>query len=132
MAESELQVREKHPVISKAEGIRREPQFIPAVDIYETTDALTLVADMPGVKKDGVDIRLEDNQLAIRGRVSSESKNERVLWSEYAVGNYVRDFTLSEVIDQSKIEAVMRNGVLTLTLPKVQAAKPRQVTVKSE
>lgn len=132
MAESELQVREKQPVISKAEDIRREPQFIPAVDIYETTEALTLVADMPGVKKDGVDIRLEDNQLAIRGRVSSESKNERVLWSEYAVGNYVRTFTLSEVIDQSKIEAVMKNGVLTLTLPKVQAAKPRQVTVKSE
>jgi HSP20 family protein len=132
MADGELQVRGKKPVVSKAEEIRKEPQFIPAVDIYETTDALTLVADMPGVKKDGVDIRLEDNQLAIRGRVSSEAANETTLLSEYTVGDYVRTFTLSEVIDQSKIEAVMKNGVLTLTLPKVQAAKPRQITVKSE
>ena len=131
MAESELKAREKQQVVPKAEETRREPKFIPSVDIYETTDALTLIADMPGVGKEGVDIRLEDNQLTIRGRVSTESTNEKILWSEYAVGDYMRNFTLSEVIDQSRIEATMKNGVLTLILPKVQAAKPRQITVKS-
>ena len=131
MADNELQVHEKQQVVSKTEETRRGPKFIPAVDIYETVDALTVVADMPGVDKEGVDIHLEDNQLTIRGLVSTDSSKEKVLWSEYSVGDYIRSFTLSEVIDQSKIEATMKNGILTVTLSKVQAAKPRQIAVKS-
>ena len=131
MAEKELQVHEKQQVVSKTEETRRGPKFIPAVDIYETVDALTVVADMPGVEKEGVDIHLEDNQLTIRGLVSTDSSKEKVLWSEYSVGDYIRSFTLSEVIDQSKIEAKMTDGVLRLTLPKVEAAKPRKISIKS-
>lgn len=131
MAEKELQVREKQQVQAKAEETRTGRQYLPPVDIYESTDALTLIADMPGVSKDNVELHLEDDELTIRGRVSAEPKGEKMLWSEYEIGNYIRTFTLSGVVDQSKIEATMKNGVLVLTLPKVEAAKPRQIKVKA-
>ncbi len=131
MAEKDIQVREKKEVQTQAETTRNIPVYIPAVDIYETEEALTLVADMPGVYPENVDIDIRDDQLTIRGTVTLEGEGESVLLREYGVGDYYRQFTLGRMIDQSKIEAAMKDGVLTLTLPKVDKAKPRKVVVKT-
>jgi HSP20 family protein len=109
------------------------PVFVPAVDIYESQDAITLLADMPGVPHDKLDIDLKDDQLSIRGTVTEEgSEGETVLLREYSVGDYYRDFTLGKMIDQSRIEASMKDGVLKLTLPKAEAAKPKKIDIKAE
>lgn len=130
MAEKDIEVREKKEVQTQSETTRNIPIYVPAVDIYETEEALTLVADMPGVSPENVDIDIRDDQLTIRGTVTLEGEGETILLREYGVGDYFRQFTLGRIIDQSKIEAAMKNGVLTLTLPKVDKAKPRKVDVK--
>ncbi|MBC7359591.1 MAG: Hsp20/alpha crystallin family protein [Desulfacinum sp.] len=131
MAEKDIEVREKQEVQTQAESTRNIPVYVPAVDIYESEEALTVVADMPGVAPENVDIDLRDDQLTIRGTVTVEGNGETVLLREYGVGDYYRQFTLGRIIDQSKIEAAMKDGVLTLTLPKVDKAKPRKITVKT-
>lgn len=131
MAEKEMQAREKMEMKSPAEGTRDVPMFIPAVDIYESEDALVLVADMPGVGSDNVSIDIRDNQLTLRGTIQLEpGDKERLLLQEYGVGDYFREFALGRTIDQAKIEASMKDGVLTLTLPKADIVKPRKITVK--
>ncbi len=131
MTEKDLQIPEKKEVQSSAEGTRNVPVFIPAVDIYETEQELTLMADMPGVPIESVDINLEGEQLTIRGAVPQSDGVGRILLREYAVGDYYRQFTLSNDIDREKIQASMKDGVLKLVLPKAEAAKPRKIEVKS-
>jgi len=131
MSEKELPVREKQELKSGAEGTRNVPVYIPAVDIYESENEIVLLADMPGVAPGEVDVDLRDNQLTLLGKVSLEERQERVLLQEYGVGDFYRQFTLSSRIDQGKIEASMKDGVLTLTLPKAEVAKPKKVVVKA-
>ena len=126
----ELQAREKMEVESPAEQTKTGPVFVPAVDIYETEDGLTITADMPGVKMENITIDLTDNVLTIKGGGEPESGNKRFLHREYQTGSYFRQFTLSEVIDQDGIVARLKDGVLILELPKVAKAKPRQIEVK--
>ncbi|QCQ21862.1 Hsp20/alpha crystallin family protein [Desulfoglaeba alkanexedens] len=132
MAEKDMQVRDKQELQTQAESTRSVPVYVPAVDIYETEENLVVLADMPGVAPENVDIDLTDDLLTIRGTVTPEGQAERMLLSEYGVGDYYRQFTIGRIIDQSKIEAVMKDGVLKLTLPKVDAAKPRKITVKTK
>lgn len=128
----ELQARKKAEVQSSAEQTRPGLFFTPAVDIFESEMAITLLADMPGVKPNDISIDLKDNTLTILGNVESPKKNEEVnIFMEYRTGNYFRQFTLSEMIDQGKIEAGMKDGVLKLILPKVEKAAPRKITVKA-
>jgi len=89
------------------------------------------MADMPGVPIESVDINLEGEQLTIRGAVPQSDGVGRILLREYAVGDYYRQFTLSNDIDREKIQASMKDGVLKLVLPKAEAAKPRKIEVKS-
>ncbi len=131
MEEKRLQASEKKEVQARGEMTRTLPVFVPNVDIYENDEALVLVADMPGVGSQGADIHLEDNELTIRGRVQEEPGKGAPLYTEYRSGDFYRSFTLSNVIDQNKIQAIMKDGVLTVTLPKADAAKPRQITVKA-
>lgn len=131
MTEKEMQVREKQAVRQAGEPTTAERYFVPAVDIYETEEAVTVLADMPGVAKDGVEIRLEDDTLTIKGtKGGNGGKDERMLLKEFESGHYLRRFTMAEVIDQAKIEATMADGVLTLKLPKVEPAKPRKIVVQ--
>jgi len=130
MNEKELQARQKQEVKTGAESTRNVPVFVPAVDIYESEAAIVLLADMPGVAPEDVDVDLRDNQLTLLGKVTLEDRQERVLFQEYGVGDYYRQFTLSSRIDQGKIEAGMKDGVLTLTLPKAEVAKPKKIAVK--
>jgi HSP20 family molecular chaperone IbpA len=127
-----LQAREKKEMAVPAEQTRPGPTFLPAVDIFESDREITMLADMPGVKANDLSIDLRESVLTIEGRVEpSESGNEVDLLREYRTGNYLRQFTLSEMIDQSKIEAEMKDGVLRLKLPKVEEAKPRKIAVKA-
>jgi HSP20 family molecular chaperone IbpA len=112
------------------EGTRPGPVFIPAVDILENTNEIIVLADMPGVESKSVDIDLKDNQLTITGKVDApEGEKEMSLYKEFNWGDYFRQFTLSNVIDQGKISAKMENGVLRLVLPKVEKAKPQKIKV---
>jgi len=130
MADKDLQVQEKQEVQAGGESTRNVPVFIPSVDIYESQDSLTLVADMPGVPLENVDIDLDADQLTIRGTVPLRAENSgKVLFQEYCTGDYYRQFTLSNEIDRAKIQASMKDGVLRLVLPKAEAAKPRKITV---
>jgi HSP20 family molecular chaperone IbpA len=130
--QKELQVREKQEVASPAEQIRSGPVFTPAVDIFENEKEIVLLADIPGVKAEDVNIDLRENVLTVTGDIAPfEGAGEQDLLTEYEVGKYYRQFTLSEVIDQSKIEAKSEKGVLRLTLPKAEKALPRRITVKS-
>jgi HSP20 family protein len=99
------------------------------VDIYEDAKVITVQADMPGVTKEGVSINVKDDQLAINGKVSLPAEGETLLHKEYEAGNYFRQFTLSDVIDQEKITAKMTDGVLILTLPKAEKAVPRKIEI---
>ncbi len=104
---------------------------MPVADIFEDKDSVILIADMPGVSKHGVSIRVEDNKLSIQGEISTEELGNPI-FSEYSVGGFVRTFTLADSIDQSKIEASIKDGVLRVELPKVEAGKPRKITVSAE
>lgn len=130
--EKDINVKDKQEVASGAEQTRTGLVFVPLVDIFETEAALTVLADMPGVKADNLNINLDNNVLTMTGDVeTSESPGEQDILREFNTGRYFRQFTVSDVIDQSRIEAVLTDGVLRLTLPKAEAAKPRQVQVKT-
>ena len=127
-----LQAKEKAEVSTPAEQIRTGAVFTPAVDIFETDREITLLADMPGVKADSLNIDLHENVLSLDGDVQSpEGSDEIDVFREYRTGKSFRQFTLSQAIDQSKIEAAIKDGVLRLSLPKVEAATPRKIAVKS-
>jgi len=129
---TEMQKAEKGNVPSVPEQTFTGPVYSPAVDIFETEDRITLLADMPGVKAKDLRIDLRENVLTLTGHVDNpESPGETNVLREYASGTYFRQFTLSEVIDQSKIDAKLSEGVLHLELPKLEQAKPRQITVKT-
>lgn len=127
-----LQAKEKKEVTTPAELTKPGLVFNPAVDIFETERELTLMADLPGVKAKDLKIDLKDNVLTLTAdETPLEGPQEKDLLREYRTGTYYRQFSLSDTIDQSKIEAVMRDGVLRLTLPKVEAMAPRKITVKA-
>jgi len=132
----ELQVQdsEKQEVttMSDAERTRARKAYIPRADIYETAEDIVVVADMPGVDENSVDITLEKNILTINGYVEPEApENYGLAHAEYEVGDYERSFTLSNQIDQDKIEATVQNGVLRLRLSKAGPAKAKKIVVKS-
>lgn len=131
MAESkELQVKTKQEVAAPAEQTKPGIVFTPEVDIFEDERHLTLLADMPGVATEDVKIDLNDNVLSIAGEVKPfEGGDETDVLIEFEIGRYYRQFTLSEAIDQNRIEARLEDGVLRLTLPKAEKAIPRRITV---
>ena len=135
MTESEtksLQAKEKKEVTTPAELTKPGLVFNPAVDIFETERELTLLADLPGVKAKDLKIDLKDNVLTLTAdETALEGPGEKDVVREYRTGTYYRQFSLSDSIDQSKIEAVMKDGVLRLSLPKVEAATPRKIAVKA-
>ena len=114
------------------ERTREKMVFIPRTDIYEQNDGLVLVADMPGVDENGVDINVDRRVLTISGRVAPEAvENHRLAYGEYETGDFERSFNLAEEVDVDNIEATVKNGVLRLILPKSEAAKPKKITVKA-
>jgi len=104
--------------------------FTPRVDIAETDHELTLYADLPGVRPEDVDLRFEQGQLFLNGKVNARGPEQGFVLNEYGVGDFYRAFTIHESIDASKISAEQKQGVLIVHLPKMEAVRPRQITVR--
>ncbi len=128
----ELKVREKQEVTIPAEQTMPGLVFTPAVDIFETEKEITLLADMPGVKANDLTIDLRDNTLTLTADIAPlEKTDEQDVLVEYETGRYYRQFTLGELIDQENIDAKLNDGVLRLSLPKVEKATPKKISVKT-
>jgi HSP20 family protein len=125
--EIEVQEAEKQELVeADAERTRNRSAFVPRVDIYETDEAINVMADMPGVSADSVDITLEQGVLTINGYVDEDQpEGYEKVYSEYRVGDYTRRFTVSNQIAQDEIDATVKDGVLYLHLPKVQPTSRR-------
>jgi len=129
MSEKDLQ---KTQNTAAMERIRNVKTFVPRVDIYETREALFVIADMPGVDDKTVDVELEKNILTISGRVEDgKVKDHTLVFSEYEVGDYERTFTLSDEIDRERIKATVKQGVLRLELPKAEKVKPKKIAIQA-
>jgi HSP20 family molecular chaperone IbpA len=130
MPEQELLVQKKREHESRDESTVPARIFVPTADIYETPDALNVILEMPGVEKTNVDIEVKDGVLRVDGRIDlSKYRGLQPLYVEYNIGHYARTFQLSNKIDQDKIAAEMKDGVLSLLLPKAEEAKPRTIRV---
>jgi HSP20 family protein len=130
-----METRTKQEVQNQEQGreqTRPGRYFLPEVDIYESEEGLRLWADMPGVDEKDVEVTLKNGMLTIEGMVSlAMYRNLIPLYTEYNVGNYHRQFIVNEEIEASRIEARIRNGVLEVSLPKAEAARPRKIEVKA-
>jgi HSP20 family molecular chaperone IbpA len=126
----EIPVQEKREIQQKQEGTVPARSFLPATDIFETDGSLEVVLEMPGVDRSNVNITVEDDVLEVRGTIEfTRYQGLRPIYTEYPVGHYRRSFSLSNRIDQHKISAEMKDGVLTVTLPKAEQVKPRQIAI---
>src|SRR5215468_10165293 len=122
----ELQVQQKREVEKKEESTVPARAYLPYADIFETGNALTVVLEMPGVDRQQVDITVDDGVLRVYGQLDFSKYQElQPLYTEYNIGNFSRTFQLSNKIDQNKISAEMKDGILTLVLPKAEEAKTR-------
>ena len=130
--EIQVQDTEKQVAETEAERTRDRPAFVPRADIYETQEAIVVVADMPGVDERSLDITLEKGVLTLNGTVEPKAhEGYSPAYAEYRVGDYTRSFSLSKEIDQDAIEATLKAGVLRLTLFKVTEAQTRKIAVKA-
>ncbi|MBK8945923.1 MAG: Hsp20/alpha crystallin family protein [Ignavibacteriae bacterium] len=113
------------------EALEKESWVAPLIDIYETNDDYFIIANMPGVNKEDVKIKVEDGDLVIMGRINySDVLNKKYLLKEIDPSNYYRKFKLSDSVNEEKIVASIENGRLTINLPKVERVKPRTIEIK--
>jgi HSP20 family protein len=130
--DTSLDTRKQETALAEGERTRTSRAYLPRTDIYETGEEILLTADIPGADESRVDITLEKNILTINARVDAGwFENRHLAYQEYGLGDFQRSFALSGEIDREKIEAVVRNGVLTLHLPKSPAARSRKIAVKA-
>ena len=131
-ARKDIQKSEKPGVPAGPEQTHPGPVYTPATDIFENDNSITVLADMPGVSAQNLKIDLRERVLTLTGRVSvQESPNESDVLREYRSGTFFRQFTLSETINEANIDAKLTDGVLRLELPKIEKARPRQITVRT-
>lgn len=133
MAEPAKEVQKKEAETpEKGELTRARRIFSPAVDIIERKDDIVVVADIPGVDDKTIDITLEKNVLTLYGRVEADiPKKHTLCLSEYGIGDYQRVFTLADEVNREKIEATVKNGVLTILLPKAEIVKTKKISVRA-
>jgi HSP20 family protein len=130
-APQELKVQAKRELATKDETTTPARVFLPSADIYESEDDLTVILEMPGVERGNVEVRVEDGVLRVEGRIDlAKYRGLQPVYTEYNIGHYARTFQLSNKIDQTKIGAELKDGVLSLTLPKAAETKPRTIKVK--
>jgi HSP20 family protein len=117
-----------HPSEAREETRSRQQYLTPAVDIFETEEALVLMADLPGLDKNAVEIHIEKGILTIEGRPEKKNAGEQI-YREFVAGPYFRQFRIPDSVDPGKAAADFKNGVLTLTLPRAEKAKPRKIEI---
>jgi HSP20 family protein len=111
---------------------QQQRTVLPAVDVFEDGNGITLLADMPGVPKEGLDVKIESDTLSIEGQVASATpEGLEALYAEVRVPRYRRTFTLSRELDTSKVDANLKDGVLTLRIPKQAHAQPRRIEIRT-
>ena len=132
MTPNDIEARPKQKAERTEEKTRPGTYFLPAVDIFETPEELVVLADMPGVTPEGLNVRLEGDVLTIDGRPrSDEYEGLKPMHVEYNVGGFHRRFTIGETVDRDGIRAELKNGVLKLRLPKAERAKARRIDVQA-
>jgi HSP20 family protein len=116
---------------SRGEEAVSATTWTPAVDIYETVDTIVMKAELPGVAREDIQIQINDNTLTLRGerRFAKDVQEESYLRIERAYGSFHRSFTLPATVQQEKIRALFKDGVLELTLPKAEDAKPKRISI---
>lgn len=129
MLERNLTVKQNQP-LSKEETREHERYLTPAVDIFETDEGLTLLADVPGLSRENLNLDIDKGVLTIEGSADSESAAGQ-LFGEFSVAGYYRQFRLPDSIDPDRTEAELKNGVLTLKMHKAEAAKPKKIAIKT-
>ena len=130
IAKKEIALRDKEEIEpTQAEPTTAGIYYSPAVDIAENSEGIIVTADMPGVARENLDIDIKDNVLTLTGRVVEPENRLQLKYKEYGIGGYTRRFNLSEKIDQSKISANLKEGVLILQLPKAENLKPRKIAI---
>jgi HSP20 family protein len=113
------------------EALEKESWVAPLIDIYETADDYFLTAQMPGVSKEEMKIKLEEGHLVIMGRVNyNDSEDRKYIMKETETGNFYRRFKISDSIDEQKIDASLENGILNIRLPKHDRVKPKTIEIK--
>jgi len=126
-----LEVQKEERLPDTSERTRQRSCFVPKSNIFETEDQIVIVMDMPGVQNKDIDISLEKNVLTVIGYTElDEPEGYTLAMAEYNAGDYERSFRISNQIEQEKIEAEYKNGVLRLSLPKAEEAKKRKIDVK--
>ena len=129
--QQELQVQQKREVEKAQEQMTPMRAFLPTADIYETEDALTVVLEMPGVDRDNIEVNVENGVLTVEGKINfGKYEGLQPIYSEYNIGPYRRSFRISSRVNQDNIRAELRDGVISLVLPKAAEAKPRRIEVK--
>lgn len=112
-------------------ALEQQPYVVPPVDVFENEQAITLLADLPGVARDQLQVRVDGDSLVLEATASTAGpENMQLVHGEAQCPNYRRQFTLSRELDATRIEAQLRNGVLRLTIPKAEEARPRRITVQ--
>ena len=130
-AGQELEVQKKKELASQQEKTIPARFYVPSTDIFETSDALKIVMEVPGVPKDAVDVKVENDVLSVEARIETTNYNGlEPVYTEYPVGHFARSFTLPDQVDQHNITAQLDDGVLTLTLNKRPETKPRRIAIQ--
>jgi len=125
-----LAVHEKHELASKEEKTVPGRFYIPTSDVYETSEALMVVMEVPGVERNNIEVALENDVLRVEAKIDfSRYKGLEPVYTEYNVGHYARSFALSGGLDQNKIKAELQDGVLSIALPKTAEARPRRIAI---
>lgn len=119
------------PVVSRSERLEEVQTLLPQVDVFENNDGILLIADLPGVPKDKLELRIDNDTLLIEGEIAPDApENMEAVYAEVRLSRYRRAFSLSAELDTTRIDAQLRNGVLNLRIPKHAHAQPRKIEVK--
>ncbi len=126
----ELSVQEKQELVDREERTVPARYYVPAADIYETETALSVILEMPGVKKENVTVDLERNVLRVEGRIEfANYEDADAVYTEYNIGHFSRSFSIGNAVDPNRIEASASDGILTLTLHKKTEVQPRRIQI---
>ena len=129
MAEKTVPAMSQRETQKSREETRSQQRYVaPPVDIYETAEGLVVLADLPGISQEELDVRVENNVLTIQGNVAYQNHGGWI-YREYELPNFFRQFELSNKVDQLRISAELKHGVLTLNLPKAEEAKAKKIEV---
>jgi len=121
--------KERETEVASSEQTRNAVTYVPRFDIVETKEEIVLYGDMPGVEPEDIDVSFEEQHLTVLGKVAPRHRDHKHIHGEYGIGDYHREFHVSETIDVEKITAELKNGVLTIQLPKSESVRSRRIEV---